>query len=202
MVKNNKLYWVASVPFGLSTSTESTYHLGIWAFGRKNVNSNFALTVDYIEEAADTSNFFINSFGNAGDYWFISHSAISAGKVTKTDDAANFTITSIYDTQIFNGGDAASWKSLLDATVTTVFLPTAGQIVLRYRIDNETSYTTIFTNTTDASISHTANNIESNGNPLPKYYKEIQFRIQSTGGAEITEFDFNQEILGRKYEAA
>src|SRR3990167_6687379 len=87
VIKNNNMYWVASVPFGLSTSTESTFHLGIWVFGRKNENSNFALAVDYVEESVDTSNFFINSFGAAGDYWFISHSAESAGKVTKTDDA-------------------------------------------------------------------------------------------------------------------
>src|SRR3990167_4513145 len=78
IVKGNKMYWVASVPMGLSTSTESTFHLGIWVFGRKNENSNYALAVDYVEEAVDASNFFINSFGAAGDYWFISHSAESA----------------------------------------------------------------------------------------------------------------------------
>src|SRR3990167_368209 len=199
-VKNNKLYWAASVPFGLSTATESTFHLGIWVFGRKNENSNFALAVDYTEEAVDAANFHINSFGAAGDYWFINHS--TGGKVTKTDDAANYTITSIYETQIFNGGDAASYKSLVDCTVTTVFLPAAGQIVLKYRTNAQTSYTTIFTDTVDNSISHTANNIESSGAGLQKYYKEIQFRVESTGGAEVTGFSFNEEIIGRKYEAA
>ena len=199
VIKNNKMYWAASVPLGLSTSTESTFHLGIWVFGRKNENSNFALAVDFIEEAVDTANFFINSFGAAGDYWFISHSAESAGKVTKTDDAANYTITSIYDTQIFNGGDVASYKDLIDATVTTVFLPTAGQVVLRYRIDEETSYTTIFTNTTNNSISRTLNLIASSGAALPKDYKEIQFRIESTGGAEITGLSFREDIKGRRY---
>ena len=200
VIKNNKMYWVASVPFGLSTSTESTFHLGIWVFGRKNANSNFALAVDYVEEAVDAAAFYINSFGAAGDYWFINYG--SGGKVTKTDDAANYTITSIYESQIFNGGDLASYKSLVDVTVGTVYLPTAGQVVCKYRINNETSWTTIFTNTTDNSISHSANNIESSGDPLPKYYKEIQFRIESTGGAEITELSFNEELLGRKYEAA
>lgn len=200
VVKNNKMYWVASVPFNQSTSTESTHHLGIWVFGRKNVNSNFATALDYVEEGVDTSNFFIRSFGAAGEFWFINHSA--DGSIAKTDDATNYTFTSIYESQIFNGGDIASWKSLIDVTVGTVFLPTAGQVVLKYRIDNETSYTTIFTNTTDGSISHTANNIESSGAALPKKYKEIQFRIESTGNAEIVELSFNQEILGRRYESA
>lgn len=199
VVKNNKLYWVASVPLGLSTATESTFHLGIWVFGRKNVNSDFALAVDYVEEAVDTSNFFINSFGAAGDFFFISHSAISAGKVTKVDDASNFTITSIYDTQIFNAGDVASLKDLVDITCTTVPLPSAGQVVVRYRTDAQSSYTTIFTNTTDNSISRTLNLIASSGAALPKNYREIQFRIQSTGGAEITGISFREDIIGRKY---
>ena len=201
VIKGNKMYWAASVPFGLSTSTESTFHLGIWVFGRKNENSNFALAVDYVEEAVDTANFYINSFGAAGDYWFISHSVESAGKVTKTDDAVNYSITSIYDTQIFNGGDAASYKGLVDCTVTTVFLPAAGQVVLKYRTDAQTSYTTIFTNTVNNSISHTANNIESSGIQLPRDYKEIQFRVESTGGAEVTGISFTEDIKGRRYVA-
>ena len=159
VIKGNKMYWAASVPFGLATSIESTFHLGIWSFGRKNVNSDFALTIEYVEEAADTSNYYINSIGNAGNYWFISHSVESAGKVTKTDDAANFTITSIYDTRIINGGDSSIRKGLKGVSVFTEYLPTAGQIVLRYRKNEETAYTTIFTNTTDNSISQSATKI-------------------------------------------
>ncbi len=199
VIKGNKMYWVASIPFNQSTSTQSTHHLGIWVFGRKNVNSNFTIALDYIEEGLDTSNFFIRSFGAAGDFWFINHSA--DGSISKTDDAANYTFTSIYESQIFNGGDIASWKSLVESTVGTAPLPAAGQIVLKYRIDNETSYTTIFTNTTDNSISHSANNIESTGGALPKHYKEIQFRVESKGGAEPVEFSFVQELLGRTHKA-
>src|SRR3990167_9341982 len=160
VIKDNVMYWVASVPFGLSTSTESTYHLGIWAFGRKNINSDFALTLDYIEEAVDTSNFYINSFGNAGNYWFIAHSAESAGKVTKTDDATNFTITSVYDTQIFNGGDSSVTKKILGTTLSFEALPAAGVVRLFYKKDAETAFTRIFTYGTDDSLSHSAVNIE------------------------------------------
>ena len=200
VIKGNKMYWVASVPFGLSTATQSTHHLGIWVFGRKTVDSNFTISLDYIiDSLIDTANFYINSFGSAGDFWLINHSA--DGSIAKTDDAANYTETSVYESQIFNGGDLASYKSLVDITAGTIYLPTAGQVVVKYRINEETSYTTIFTNTTDNSISHTANNIESSGAALPKYYKEIQFRIESTGGAEVTELSFNEEITGRKYIA-
>ena len=273
VIKDNVMYWVASVPFGLSTSTESTYHLGIWAFGRKNINSDFALTLDYIEEAVDTSNFYINSFGNAGNYWFIAHSVESAGKVTKTDDVANYTITSIYETQKF--GNKKTTNKLFGANVQTEYMPTAGQVVLKYKINEQTAYTTIFTHTTDNSLSHSTINWEartvtmtiaspgvvtsaahglvatdviyftttgtlptgvianttyyvisagltanafqfsttsggsavntsgsqSGTHTLYKYtntlpsFREIQFRVESTGGAEITEFSSRFEPL-------
>lgn len=196
VIKGNKMYWVASVPFNLSTSTESTYHLGIWVFGRKNENSNFALAVDTIVDSiVDTSNFKINSFGNAGNYWFINHSA--DGSLHKTDDASNFTETSIYETQILNEGSNAIQKKLLGVSVDTVYLPTAGQVVLKYRIDNETSYTTIFTHTTDNSLSHSSVNIESSGATLPTY-RELNLRVESTGGAEITGITRKYEELDTK----
>ena len=193
VIKNNKIYWVASVPFNLSTTTESTFHLGIWSFGRKNVNSNFALTLDYIEEGIDTANYKIVSFGAAGDYWFINHSA--DGSITSTDNSANYTFTSIYETQIFDGEDIRINKKLLGISVSTVPLPAAGQVVLKYRIDNETSYTTIFTDTTDNDINHSAINIESSGATLP-IFRELQLRVESIGGAEITSLRFKYEEMG------
>ena len=194
VIKNNKMYWAASVPFGLSTSTESTHHLGIWVFGRKNVNSNFTISLDYVEEAVDTSNFYINSFGAAGDFWFVNHSA--DGSIEKTDDSASYTYTSIYDTQILNGGDSSLNKKMLGVTVFFAALPAAGQVVLKYRINEETSYTTIFTHTTDNSLSHSAINIESSGVTLPEF-KELVFRIESTGGAEITGIRCRYEVIDK-----
>ena len=183
VVKNNKMYFVASVPFNQSTSTESTYHLGIWAFGRKTQDSNFALTLDYVvNEVVDASNFKINSFGNAGNYWFINHSDDES--IHKTDDATNFTETSIYETQIL-GSDPSIEKKLLGVTIDVVPLPTAGSVTLKYRKDEETSYTTIFTYSTDNGLSHSAVNIESSGANLP-HFREIQLRVESTGNAEVT----------------
>lgn len=165
VIKDNKMYWVASVPFGSSTATESTFNLGIWAFGRKNQNSDFALTLDYVEEAVDTANFKINSFGNAGNYWFINHSA--DGSLSKTDDASTYTNTSVYESQKFGG--AKQNKKLIGVNATFVYLPAAGSVVMKYKKDEETSWTTIYTHTTDNSLSHDAINIESSGATLPTF---------------------------------
>lgn len=179
VVKDNKMYWVASVPFGASTSTQSTHHLGIWAFGRKDVNSNFSLSLDYVEEAIDTSNYKINSFGAAGSYWFINHGA--SGLVHKTDDAANYTYTSAFEDTI---GDGERAVKLTYVKVLTDPLPAAGQVVLKYKKDEETSFTTIFTNTTDDSMRRRAKKIEATGAELPTF-KRLRLRPESTGAAVI-----------------
>ena len=103
--------------------------------------------------------------------------------MNKTDDAANYTFTSIYETELF--GDGKQTYKLLSATVMTDFLPTAGQVVLKYKKDEETSFTTIFTNTTDNSQRRTAINIESSGATLPTY-RRLRLRVESTGNAVIT----------------
>ena len=197
VIKGNRLYWIASVPMNQSTSTESTYHLGIWVFGRKNVNSNFTIALDTIDENVDSSNFYINSFGSAGNYFFINHSADFS--ITRTNDAATYSFSSIYESQIFNGGDSSVLKKLIGITVNTAPLPTAGQIVAKYRKDEDSSYTTIFTHTTDNSLAHSSVNIESTGATLPTF-RELQIRIESSGGAEVVGFSFKyEEVETRMY---
>ena len=83
---------------------------------------------------------------------------------------------------------------------------TAGQIVLAYQtnVDVDTgssTWTTIFTNTVDNSISHTANNVESSGAVLPKSYKTIAFRILATGGAIVNGLRFKEKVLDKRYIA-
>lgn len=197
VVKNNKMYWVASVPLNQSTTVESTYHLGIWCFGRKNANSNFTLSLDYIiNSIVDTSNFKIVSFGNAGNYWFINHSA--NGSVHKTDDAANYTETSVYETQIL-GDDPSIQKKLMGCTIDCVPLPSGASIALSYRKDEETSWTTIFTYSTANGLSHSAINIESSGATLPTF-RELQLKVASVNGAEITGISLKwEEIDNRLY---
>lgn len=195
VIKDSKMYWVASVPFNGSTSTESTYNLGIWAFGRKDVNSNYALSLDYIDENIDTANYKIVSFGAAGSYWFFNHGA--SGLVFKTDDAANYTFTSVYEADVL--WDGKETNKIIGVSVTTEFLPSAGTITVKYKKDEETSFTTIYTDGTDNSLRHSAINIESSGVTLPTY-KRLRLRVESTGGAVITGiFWLREQVSDDKY---
>ena len=195
VIKNNKMYWIASVPLEDSSATESTYHLGIWCFGRKNVNSNFALTLDYIiQTKLDSSNFKINSFGAAGNYWFLNHSA--DGSLAKTNDAESFGETSTFITVIMNFDDASVTKKLKGITVYTAPLPSGSEVYVYYRKDEETSWTNILYTDTDNLLRYSVINDEQTvpGAELPEF-KEIQFKITSDGGAEITGFRCRAEVI-------
>ncbi len=180
-VKNNRLFWAAKI---MTNSAGTTYNEGIWSFGRKNVNYPYTLTLDVIDENIDTDG--IQAFGTAANYFFITHSG--DGSIDKTNDAATYSFTSIYESQIFNGGDAATTK-LLDIFSLTVAPITAGTVTVKYRVDEETSFTTIGSLSTVGAVSADFYDIVSTGVAF-KSFKEIQFRLESTGGVEITSFSF------------
>ena len=179
-VKNNRVFFAAKV---MTNSAGTEYNEGIWSFGRKNVNYPFAFTLDVIDENINTSG--IQAFGTAANYFFIAHSA--DGSVDKTNDASTFTFTSIYESQVFDFGDVDSDKTLQSLKVSFVKLPTGGSLTAKYRLDGATSWTTIGTFTTVGELSRNFLNIESSGDSFASG-REYEFRLESTGGLEITGF--------------
>jgi len=180
-VKDNRLFFAAKI---MTNSAGTEYNEGIWSFGRKNVSYPFALNLDIVDENISTSG--IQSFGSAANYFFISHSA--DGSIDKTDDAATFDFTSSYESQIFNFGDVNSDKTLKKLRVSHARLGAGETITASYRIDGASAWTTIGTCSMENSISHTFLNIESTGLAFASG-REYEFKIDSTGGAEITGFE-------------
>ncbi len=179
-VDGNKLYFPAKAPL------DSDDRLGIWA-----VDEYGRATLDFIEEDATS----YEGIYRVGNQWWIAHSDDGSVNKSKYNDTA-YSFTSIYETLVFNAGDSHISKKLVGAGVMFEKLPSAGSVALKYRIDGDTSWTTIFTHTTDDTISHEAVNIEDTGANLPEF-KEIEFRIESTGGVEITGLKFKAEIMDK-----
>lgn len=169
VVKDNKMYWVMSVPLAPdSTATESTYNLGIWAFGRKNTAMKFAVTLDTIEAAVDPANYYITSFGAAGNYFFINHS--SSNSITKTANTATYTNTAFYESAIFNFifglrhrhiSDSSFLKQLKGVSLTFDPLPAGATAILKFRKDSDTAWTQIFTYTSTNALKKDAIGIEN-----------------------------------------
>ena len=195
---NNRLYFVAMLSTDVSTQTKE----GVWSVGRSGPSRPYVVTNEYPSRNDNTGvPTTIEGFFIMGSYVWVVY---DTGNVSKTDDTANFTSNSKYETQIFDGDDSSITKKLIGVTVNTAPLPAAGSVQLLYRIDANIDGTTaggnmtsIFTHTTDNSLSHSAINIESSGATLPEF-KEIQFQIISLGGAEIIGLSFAYEITGKR----
>lgn len=185
-VKNNRLFWAAKI---MTNSAGTEYNEGIWSFGRKNVNYPFALSLDIIDENVDSDG--IQAFGTAANYFFITHSG--DGSIDKTNDSATYTFTSVYESQIFNFGDASSDKTLLSVKVPHRKLATGEVLTLKYRVDGATSWTTIGTHSTVGTLSKTFLNIESTGVAFASG-REYEFRVESTGGLEVTGLELTARI--------
>ena len=171
---------------GTQTSTD----VGVWSV-YKNSRGAWATTIDRLI-TSDNSDYTFGVLSAAISNSYCSAVGPTVGTLTITvASETDFTVASEYHSLIFGalnlGGSHT--KKLLSVSVFYEPLPTAGSVTVKYRKDENISatgsYTTIFTDSTDNSISHTAVNIESSGATLPQG-KEFQFLIQSTGGAIIT----------------
>ena len=186
-VKNNRLFWAAKV---MTNVAGTTYNEGIWSFGRKNSAYPFVLTLDIIDENVSSSG--IQGFDTAANFFFISHS--NDGSIDKTNNAATYSFTSIYESQIFNLGDTNSDKRLDSVKVSFRALASVETVTALYRVDGATAWTTIGSDSTDGDISRTFINIESTGADFVSF-RELEVRLESTGGAEILGYKIKATIL-------
>jgi len=185
-VKNNRVFWSAKI---MTNSAGTEYNEGIWSFGRKNVLYPFSLNLDIIDENVDSDG--ILSFGTAANYFFINHSG--DGSIDKTNDSATYAFTSVYESQIFNFGEPDADKTLLSLCVYFRKQATGESLTAKYRVDGATSWTTIGTYDTNDTLSRTFLNIESTGLGFASG-KEYEFRLESTGGLEITGFKAKAQV--------
>lgn len=184
-VKNNRLFFAAKI---MDNAAGTEYTEGIWSFGRKNGSFPFALTCDIIDENIDTDG--IQSFGTAANYFFIAHSG--DGSIDKTNDAATYAFTSIYESQIFNFGDSFSDKTMQSIKVAFRKLATGESLTVKLKAD-DASFTTIGTFSTVGELSHSFLNIESTAASFPSA-KEYKLRLESTGGLEILGYELKALI--------
>lgn len=173
---NNYLY------FFMTITLNGVVQQGIWKIGRTK-SGTFSIVMDRTpnnDTALTSGNLY--GFYLIGDYMFIAYDSSSTHAVSKTNDTNLNAVTAVYETVIINDGDSSTTKKLYGVTLISEPLPANGSIVLKYKKDQETSFTTILTNTTANSIRKSA--VDS----LPQY-KEITFRIESTAAVAGTTGD-------------
>lgn len=183
-IRTNRMY------FPMAAKLNGDTRFGIWV-----VDELGRATLAIVEEEVNTTSGSYEGIYATGNVWWIAHSADgSVNRSTYTLNSYSSTNASTYESLIFTGGNSSVTKKLSRVKVLTEPLPSAATIVLKYRKDEETSWTQIFSYSTTSGISHAAINIESTGATLPTY-KEIQFQILSTNGASPTGLYFESELI-------
>lgn len=183
----NKQKYDGRLQFLLNMTIDGVKRNGVWSLGFNELGS-FSLQFEHTpinDTAISTQSTALINFININGYIFTAYiDAGSAYALSKTNDQQVYVATAIYESTYQDFGDASLKKTLDGVLATFEPLPAAGQVVLKYRKDAETSWTTIFTESTDNELSHSSIGID-NGAKISDF-KRIQFRIESTGGAVIT----------------
>jgi hypothetical protein len=195
-VKENKLY------FAMGAELDGDYRHGIWCVDEKG-----RATLDYVDNLCPDGDQY-NTICSMGNLWWVSHSSNDSIDHTDITGAYSSSVPSIYESLIFSTifitgrgiiiQNPAMTKKLIGAIVMTEPLTTGQSVVMKYRtdtdLDDATAWTTILTHNTVGQTTHYALNIESTGGDLPNY-NEIQFRLESYGGAVITGFEYGGEVI-------
>lgn len=182
------------VLFSASVSIATSGNIGVWSIS-KDLSGSFSVTQETVllNTAASMYGFIL-----LGDYQFTSYVNSSTWYQDKTNDSELYNTTSVYETTINQGMDLSDRpmkKQLVSVSLIYSPLPTAGQVVLKYRVDASTAWasaTTIFTETTDSA---SASEFTKAGSTEFTSGREYEFRIESTGGAEITGIVYKYNIL-------
>jgi hypothetical protein len=174
---------------------------GVWSVGH---NPNQAYSV--VHERTPNNDTALSSgvlanFIIVGDFMFQAYQSSATWALSKTNDQASYTATSIYESTINpeqpervrgSAGMRSAQKQLVAVGLSTVPLTSGQQVVCKYKVDGG-AYTTIFTQTTVGTVT-TEGVFDSTGKKF-KNGREYEFRFESTGGAEITEFKYKIEEL-------
>lgn len=159
----------------------------------KNSLGQYAVVVDRIGNTSNSSTTAVISAAITGDRALFVHTADGTITITTSGGTVAYG-TATWTSPIFNGKNSGQNKRLVSVGVMTEPLPSGATAVVSYRKDSQTGFQTAFltSSTTGAIYKESVN--EASGAALPQF-REIQFEIQSTGGAVITGLKFKYEEI-------
>ena len=186
--------------FGVRATLNGQDCGGIWAIS-KNKNGTFSVYIDRLVDnnTAVGNTTEIDGILQYGDIFLSALHTDATYEITRTNDQLAFASTSTYETTVWDADDKRKTKEMRGITVETEPLPVNASYTLSYKVDADTGWTDIFTETntgtpSNPSITRTATTLEGTGAILPKG-KEIRFRITSIYGAVITGFYGKAELM-------
>lgn len=185
--QNDKLFFVGKI------TVQGVETFQIFVCG-KNKSGSWFLSPDRLVNG-DTAVGDILGFNLIGDYLWAGYRTSSVNYLVRTNDASNFTATSIYESLVNHGmseEDRGKKKQLKSVSVAKT--STTGQLVLKYRVDSQSSgdWVTICTLSSGGKLNRKEGR-EATGTPFNAGY-EYQFRVESTNGAELVEVKYEYDV--------
>ena len=160
---------------------------------RKNKRGRWVVNKEYYI-ANGTTVTSLNGFYFAGDYLFTMYdTAGGSGFFMRTDNSNTYTNSSVIETLInpqMDIDDRSKSKQLKSFSVSKA--STTGELNIYYSVDGS-AYVLLGTLTSGTSTT-LKGSAEASATPLATGY-EFQFKIVSTGGAELTEYKYSYEVI-------
>jgi hypothetical protein len=171
-----------------TNSGGTTFKEGIWVVGRGTSGVALSLLLD------TSSLTTIEGYGGFGTHHFFAHSG--DGSISRLDNftSGTYDVAAVYESLIF-GSDTPNNKNLNGVSVMTENLPSGGSVVMKYRFDENDSWTTLGTSDTAGTQVHNFTGIIGE-------FTEIQFRFEVTGNAPVKNFYVSlQELETTPYDS-
>lgn len=177
------MLFYAKVPLD---ATPTTYKQGIWAVGRGDDESPLALSL--LMDMGDLGS--LQGFYGLGNNFWFTHSG--DGSISRLDTlTGTYDVACTYESLVF-GADTPFDKNFNGITVTTENLPASGSVVIKYRTDTDSSWTTLGTSSTAGTRRHTFTKTSS---AQVGTFTEIQFQVIVTGNAPVKNINVSLEEL-------
>lgn len=183
---NDKLYFVGKI------TRQGVEAFQVFVCG-KNSDGSWFLSPDRLVNN-DTSVTNILGFNLIGDYMWSAFTISSTNYLVRTENDSTFSATSIYESLInhsMSEEDRGKKKQLKAVSVSKT--STTGQLVLKYRVDSQSSsdWVTVMTLASGDKL-----NRKEHRTPVGPFNSgyEYQFRVESTNGAEPVEIKYEYEV--------
>lgn len=188
--ENNRLYFGLNASSYTNPAVAATYdYTGIWSIGRKSESEEFSVVMSQLPNN-DTAVQAIKGFILVQDYFYISYLDGSGNYgLSKTNDQASYTATSVYLTSVNPGNmsETDKYKSKTVKALAVTYDPLPGtsssrQISVRYRVDNS-AFVTALIKTDDSVVGTkviTETGKDTNGNAF-EHGRDLEFEIDSKG---------------------
>ncbi len=197
-IYKNRMYFSADI---VPNDGVSNSYYGLWSIGKNLVNGRYSVNLERMA-TNDNSELGVLAAAISGDFLSIAHTA--EGTLTCTingqTSSTSFAAMSVYESTVNPGmseNDAILDKSLIAVGIATLPLTAGQQVIMKYRIDSTAPFTPLFTKTSatpDTDVSGFEMSI-ANSASASNRGRNIEFRLESMGGAEIISFSYKYDIL-------